>query len=171
MARAMGYFLSPFRACRAAKPQSAGAALTHTRLARLCDRTRARSPPRARPLLHRRQLTPLSALRLPHSAVRHVAVIGIHALADCRVTLACALETLVRQFQEVREGGVGERKGRGVRDRSRYVGDAIVQYAIDDIRRLGVGGGVRLLKAPPLIDTPIHSPGPAFHAGDRPPPH
>ena len=100
-----------------------------------------------------------------------VALIGVDALAQRGMALAGPLQSVIRQFQQIREGRIGEREGGGVRHRRRHVGHAIVQHAIDEVDRLGVRGGVRGFEAAALIDGDIHHHRAALHVGDHLAPH
>src|ERR1039458_9245314 len=66
-------------------------------------------------LLHCRQFAPLASLGFGYAAVRHVTVVRVDTLAEAGVAGAGALQPVVRQVQQVWEGGVGERQCRGVR--------------------------------------------------------
>ncbi len=76
-------------------------------------------------------------------------------------------QTLVGQFQEIRERGVGQGEGGGVRHGGGHVRDAVVEHAIDEINGIGMGGGVGGFEAAALIDGDIHDHCAALHVGDH----
>src|ERR1019366_9263557 len=120
-----------------------------------------------RTLLYARHGAPFASLRFADALVRDEALIGIDPFAQRGVTLCGAFQPVVRQFQQVREGGVGQRQSGRVGHGGRHVRYAIVQHAIDEVDGLGVRGGVRGLEAAALVDGNIHHHGAAPHSGDH----
>ena len=109
-----------------------------------------------RPLQQSHKLARDYALRFGHSRMGDVSGVCVDAFANGRIVLTGALQSLGAEFRKIGKRRVGERVRGGMRNGGGHVRHAVVQHAIDEINRIGVGGGVRGLEASALIDGDVH---------------
>ena len=85
------------------------------------------------------------------------------ALEQVAIILAGLPPPLVGEVQHERHGGVAERDRRGPRHRARHVGHAVVHYPVHLVHRIAVGGRLRGLEAPALVDRDVDESGAGLH--------
>src|SRR5262245_22053411 len=81
-------------------------------------------------------------------------------------------DTESSELSYVREGCVGQRGRARAAHGARHVGDAIMYYLVDDVRRLGMGSRARGFHTTSLVDTHVDDDSafrhlPEHRAGDQ----
>ena len=105
----------------------------------------------------------LHAQRLANRRDGQPSLMRAEPLEQVRIVPARLLPTLVGEIQHERQGGVAERDRRGPRNRAGHVGHAVVHYPVDLVHRISVGGGLRCLEAPALVDGDVDKCGAGLH--------
>ena len=107
-----------------------------------------------------------AGLGVGYGFVGEVALVGVDAFG-CAGVLFEGGVGIGGQLEDVGLGGVGEGECAGVGDGGGHVGDAVVDYAVDLVRGIGVGGGAGGFDAAALIDRDVYDDSAFFHFGDH----
>ena len=103
------------------------------------------------------------SVRLRHRLAGDLAVADIEAVTQMDVVLQSLAPTLVGKLQREGQGCVVECKGRCARHRSRHIGDAIMNHAIDHKGRIGMCRRPRRFGAAALVDGYVDLHGALLH--------
>ena len=121
------------------------------------DRTAQATNLDERPVVH--------AVGLGHRLVHDRPVHHVDALGQRRVRGHGVLPAVVGDVEHVGQGGVDQCVGRRVGHRTRHVGHAVEERAVDLEGRVRVGGGSGRLEAAALVDRDVDEHGAVPHPG------
>src|SRR3984893_8665234 len=105
----------------------------------------------------------IQSQRASDRLVRQLAGVHVQTLSQSWVLPERRAPSVVRQRLDVRQGGIGEGEGGGSGNRSRHVGNRIVDDAVQHIRRFHMSSRTAGLKTASLIDCNVHQHGTGFH--------